>query len=152
MSDTDRPKRCGVGIRGVAMAIDAPVWLLFSFVAAFSVAAVTGQIEATADGYNADLEGPPAGAALLLWLGLSIGYHTLAEWRFGKTAGKHLVAIEAVNDDGSPLSLRSSLVRNVLRIVDWLPGFYLAGIVLLALSGENKRLGDRWGGTVVVRR
>lgn len=134
------------------MGIDSFVWLAFSFVAAFSVAAVTGQIEATADGYHADLEGSPAGVALLLWLGLSIGYHTLAEWRFGKTVGKYLVDIQVANDDGSPVSLRSSLVRNSLRLIDWLPAFYLVGIVLLVASEQNKRLGDRWGGTVVVRQ
>jgi uncharacterized RDD family membrane protein YckC len=56
-----------------------------------------------------------------------------------------------VNDDGSPLSLGSSVVRNVLRLVDFLPVFYLVGIVSLVFSDANQRLGDRFGGTVVVR-
>lgn len=133
------------------MAIDSGIWFVLSFVAVYPIAAITGDIQTTAEGTNADLSGPPATIALLLWLGLSIGYHTLLEWRFGKTLGKYLVSIRVTSDDGSPLTLRSSLVRNVSRLVDFLPFFYLAGIVLLLLSKRHKRLGDRLGSSVVVR-
>ena len=133
------------------MTIDSVVWFALFFVATLPVAAATGQLETTASGANASLEGTPATVAFALWLALGIGYHTLLEWRFGKTLGKYLVGIRAANEDGSALSLRSSLIRNVARLVDFLPVFYVVGIVVLVLSEEPKRLGDRFGGTVVVR-
>lgn len=148
---TDTPKRCGLGIRGVAIAIDSVVWFAFFFVAVPLVAAVTGQLELITSGVQANLEGTPAVVAFLLWLALGIGYHTLFEWRYGKTLGKYLVGIRAVNEDGSALSLRSALVRNVARLVDFFPLYYVVGIVALLLSDEDKRLGDRWAGTIVVR-
>lgn len=151
MNDADPPTRCGVGIRGVAMAIDSAVWFALLFVAIFPIAAVTGDVQTTGGTTSADLTGTPATVALLLWLGLALGYHTLLEWRFGRTIGKHLVSIRATGADGSPLTLRSSLVRNVSRLVDFLPFFYLVGIVLVSTSDRRKRLGDRLGDTVVVR-
>ncbi|WP_435361538.1 RDD family protein [Haloarchaeobius sp. DFWS5] len=151
MTDTARSTRCGIGIRSVAMVIDSVVWVVFLFGSLFPVALVTGQLETSAGTANASLEGGPAVAALALWLVLALSYHTLAEWRFGKTAGKYLVDIRVVSNDGGKPSLRASLVRNVLRLVDWLPMFYVVGIALVALSDRHERLGDRLAGTAVVR-
>lgn len=88
---------------------------------------------------------------MLLWLGLSLGYHTLLEWLFGKTIGKYLVSIKVIADDGSPLTFRSSLVRNVVRLIDFLPSFYPIGIIVLLGSDHPKRLGDRVAEMVVGR-
>lgn len=151
MENTASPQECGVGIRGVAMAIDSGVWFVLLFVATYPIAAITGNIQTTASGTQADLTGIPAMVALLLWFGLALGYHTLLEWRFGKTIGKYLVSIKATADDGTPLSFRSSLVRNVARLIDFLPFFYLVGILLLLWSDRYKRLGDRVAETVVSR-
>lgn len=151
MENDDTSEKCGVGIRGVAMAIDSVVWFALFFVSTFLVAAVIGDIQTSEATMNADLEGTPALVSLVLWFGLSLGYHALLEWRFGRTIGKALVKIRATNADGSSLSLRSSLLRNVLRLVDFLPFFYLIGIVSLVLSDRSRRLGDRLADTVVVR-
>lgn len=151
MNDSAEVQRCGVGIRGVAMAIDSVVWFVLFLVALTIVGVVTGQTETTSEGLNTDLTGLPALVGMALWLALSIGYHTFLEWRWGKTIGKALVAIEVIADDGGPVSLRSSAYRNVLRLVDWLPLFYLVGMIAIASSSESRRLGDRLASTAVVR-
>lgn len=151
MTDVDaRP--CGPGIRGVAMAIDAAVWFAALFVAVYAVAAATGQVEATASGYDANLEGAPAALALGLWLSLCVGYHTVLEWSRGYTLGKYLVAIRVVDAAGDRPTLQASLVRNLARLVDWLPFAYLVGLVAVATSDPPRRLGDRAADTLVVRR
>lgn len=151
MADADGPEECGVGIRGVAMGIDSTVWFLLFIVAVTIVGFATGQTEIGANGVDTDLEGTPGTVGLFLWLGLAIGYHTILEWRFGKTIGKYLVGIRVIADDGTPVSLRASSTRNVLRIVDWLPAFYAVAIVAILVSKRRGRLGDRLGGTAVVR-
>ena len=151
MEDTETSETCGVGIRGVAMAIDAVVWFALLFVAVYAVAVATGELVVTETGLDAQLTGAPGTAAFVLWLLLGIGYHTVLEWRFGKTVGKRLVQIRVQGADGTPPSLGASLVRNLLRLVDWLPMLYPVGIVAVVLSDEHRRLGDRLGDTVVVR-
>lgn len=151
MNDTEQQTVCGLGIRSVAMVIDSFVWFALLFVAVYAIALPIGQLETGAGGVDADLQGGAGAAALVLWLGLAIGYHTLAEWRVGSTVGKYLVNIRVVKDSGTPLSLRSSAIRNVVRLLDWFPVWYVLGIVVLVYSDENKRLGDRIAGTKVVQ-
>lgn len=133
------------------MAIDAVVWFLLVFVAGYPVAAVTGDLTTTSEGLDASLEGTPALVSFALWLALAVGYHTVLEWRYGRTLGKYLVKIRVTDADGARPSLRSSLVRNVLRLVDWLPAFYVVGILAVAASDRARRIGDRVADTTVVR-
>jgi hypothetical protein len=52
---------------------------------------------------------------------------------------------------GGPLSVGQAIVRNLVRIVDFLPAYYLAGAVAIFVTRRNQRLGDLAAGTVVVR-
>jgi len=151
MDETETTEECGVGIRGVAATIDGIAWFGLLFVAVYAVALPTGQLNATANGLDAELTGTYGTAAFVLWLGLGTAYHTLLEWRFGHTIGKYLVSIRVTSGDGTPPSLRAALTRNLVRFVDWLPLFYLVGIVAMVVSERDRRLGDRVGDTVVVR-
>ena len=58
---------------------------------------------------------------------------------------------ERQRESGAPVTFASSAVRNVLRIVDILPGSYIVGIVSILVSSRNQRLGDHAAGTLVVR-
>jgi hypothetical protein len=42
-------------------------------------------------------------------------------------------------------------VRNFLRIVDFLPAFYVVGVISILATNRNQRLGDLAAGTLVVR-
>ncbi len=151
MEVTDQPEYCGIGIRGVAIGIDSFVWFVLLFVSIFVTGAFTGQLETGTQGLNADLSGAPASIALGLWFVLALGYHTVFEWQFGKTIGKALVNIRVASEDGTSPTLGSSLIRNAMRLVDWLPAVYLVGIAGMVVSDQRKRLGDRVAGTTVVR-
>ena len=151
MGESATTERCGAGIRGVAMGIDAVVWFVLFIISGLLVGAITGDLQTSGSSMNADLAGTGALASFILWLGLSIGYHVVLEWWSGKTVGKALVKIEATDADGSSLSLQSSIVRNVLRLIDFLPFFYLVGIGSLLISDQSQRIGDRLANTTVVR-
>src|SRR3954469_4967921 len=45
----------------------------------------------------------------------------------GRTPGKRWSNLRVVCDDGSPVTFRSSALRNILRLVDVLPALYLVG-------------------------
>jgi len=81
---------------------------------------------------------------------LLLGYQAGFEGYYGQTLGKRSRGIVVVNDDGSPVSWVGAIARNVLRIVDGLPMFYLLGIVVAYLTDEHQRIGDLAGSTVVV--
>lgn len=89
---------------------------------------------------------------VLLLFGVLWGYYLLFEavWN-GQTPGKRLVGIRVVKDDGSPVDFFAVLVRNLVRIVDLLPGFYAIGTLSILLTRKAQRLGDLAAGTVVVK-
>ena len=69
----------------------------------------------------------------------------------GRSIGKACVGLRVVSDGGRPVSLRASLVRNLLRLVDVLPDLYVVGLVAMVCSADGKRLGDLAAGTIVIR-
>jgi len=89
---------------------------------------------------------------LLVGLVIEFAYFTLSEaMSNGRSIGKRKMGLRVVGEDGLPLGGRASLVRNLLRAVDILPGSYLVGLVALLASRSGQRLGDLAAGTVVVR-
>lgn len=71
-------------------------------------------------------------------------------YRNGETPGKRMFGLRVVNDNGTPVGWGPSLVRNLLRAVDFMPSFYAFGMVSMLLNRDFKRLGDLAAGTIVV--
>jgi uncharacterized RDD family membrane protein YckC len=84
----------------------------------------------------------------LLWL----VYYIIPETLFGASLGKMLCGLCVVRVDGHSLGIGAVLARNVLRLVDVLPGFYLIGGLSVLFTTNSQRVGDRWAGTTVVAR
>ena len=89
---------------------------------------------------------------LLLLVLLPLGYFVFFETRSGHTPGKKYWDLIVVTQDDLPLTLKDALLRNLLRIVDWLPACYLIGTLFLLATGPERRLrlGDRLARTKVV--
>lgn len=85
----------------------------------------------------------------LMTLGM-IAYFVGMEAAYGQTLGKKAMGIVVMKDDGSDSDLVSSLVRNVLRVVDALPFLYLIGAVVILVTDGGQRVGDLAASTVVV--
>ncbi|HEY0796786.1 MAG TPA: RDD family protein, partial [Acidisarcina sp.] len=79
------------------------------------------------------------------------GYFTLFEalWN-GQTPGKRVAKIRVIKDTGRPIGLFESMGRNLVRIVDMLPGIYAVGVITMFLNRRQQRLGDLVAGTIVV--
>ncbi len=69
----------------------------------------------------------------------------------GRTIGKMAAGIRVVGDLGEPVHLFTSAIRTILRVVDFLPIFYIAGVISMVATGRDQRLGDLAAGTLVVR-
>ena len=80
------------------------------------------------------------------------GYFWLFEalWS-GQTLGKRVFRLRVVGDRGEPVTFTQSAVRNLVRIIDYLPAYYGIGMVVLFINGQGKRLGDMAAGTIVVK-
>jgi uncharacterized RDD family membrane protein YckC len=89
-------------------------------------------------------------AIFLVLMGVAFIYHFLLEWLTGLTIGKRLLGLRVVADDGTPLGVRGSLLRNALRLIDGLL-YWGVAVAIILFRGDGKRLGDVVGRTLVVR-
>jgi len=138
----------GVGSRFLALALDTLIQMLVGFIVGLGGGMVVAALTAAAP------KSAIWGMAILVlfFFLLYFGYFAFFEiiWN-GQTPGKRKAGIRVIKDSGRPLTPAESIARNLLRIVDWLPGFYAVGIVSALLTKENKRLGDLVAGSLVVR-
>src|SRR5712692_9042528 len=106
---------------------------------------------------NLSVLSPPAGipytsnsAVAFPWLYLVlVSYYAVQEALLGTTFGKALMGLKVVQDDGSPLTPGSALLRNIVRPIDAASG-YLLGWIIALCSSRRRRLGDHLAGTLVV--
>jgi uncharacterized RDD family membrane protein YckC len=89
-------------------------------------------------------------AFLILFL-FQWGYFTLFEtfWN-GRTPGKRLLRLRVMQANGRSIGFLDALTRNLLRVADGIPGFYLVGLIAVFATRQSQRLGDLVAGTIVV--
>jgi len=87
------------------------------------------------------------GFFLLEWF-----YPVVFEIHSGATPGKKAMGLVVVNDNGTPITLAASLIRNLLRVADFLPLLYGVGLISMLINRNYQRLGDMVAGTLVVYR
>src|SRR4029077_11716888 len=80
------------------------------------------------------------------------GYFWISEALFsGQRLGKRAFRLRVVGDRGEPMTWMQAGIRNVIRIVDFLPYGYGVGVIVLFANGRGKRLGDLAAGKIVVK-
>ncbi len=130
----------GVGSRFVALLVDTLLQML-AFVAVIALLVIGG-----ADSFAVfAVTGVTVFALLFIY---PVAFELAAG---GRTPGKRWSSLRVVCDDGSPVTFRASVLRNLVRLVDVLPGLYLVGAVAIFATRRNQRLGDLAAGTLVVR-
>jgi uncharacterized RDD family membrane protein YckC len=134
----------GIGSRFLAAIVDTLIILLIEGVLLFVLSLIASRL-AVADSIMTAI-----GVVLsfvVLW-----GYYLVAEMLSnGQSPGKRLVGVRVVREGGRPVTFTASAIRNIIRLVDFLPLFYSIGVVVMFVDRRARRLGDLAAGTLVVR-
>lgn len=98
----------------------------------------------------------PGGIAVAIFVSanflLTWGWHVYFETRHaGRSPGKRVLRLRVVDARGLPISLHQSLVRNVMRAVDFAPGLYGFAAISTLVDPRRRRLGDLVADTLVIR-
>jgi len=138
----------GVGSRFIALLIDGLLWC-----AGLLVLILLAIIFLPAIRSVSDLSEKWAVAIVIFIVFLlNWGYFTLFEafWN-GQTPGKRIAKIRVIQCSGRPIGIFESMARNFVRYIDYLPSFYVAGVITMFVTKQHQRLGDLAAGTLVVR-
>lgn len=141
----------GIGSRFLAAIIDTAI--LFLIQIALIVVAITLSSVAERQTGNTDTI---TSIIMAVWAILSFaffwGFYIFFEmfWN-GQTPGKRLISLRVVREGGRPVTFVASAIRNLIRFIDFLPGFYGLGVLVMFIDRRARRLGDLAGGTLVVK-
>jgi uncharacterized RDD family membrane protein YckC len=81
------------------------------------------------------------------------GYFVWFDWKGnGRSPGKKTLGIRVIKDGGYALTFTDSLLRNLLRFVDFLPFLNAVGLASICVTRHGQRLGDLVAGTLVVHQ
>ncbi len=140
----------GIGARSHAFIIDwhfrlllAISWILGCGIALFSFQGMRYAFDQASTGM------------LYLWLApagiIYFFYHPLLEIIMsGRTPGKRMAGVKIVTINGLTPDVSSLLIRNVFRLLDSLPAFYIVGLAAVALTRQQVRIGDMAAGLMLV--
>lgn len=128
-------------VQGIAYAI---LILIFVLIASSAPKTTGGALSHTGEKWLI------AGIVLFHFL-LYWGYFTLFEtyWN-GQTPGKRLCKIRVIQESGRQITFFEAMTRNLIRIIDMMPGFYLIGVISMVCNRRNQRLGDLAAATIVI--
>ena len=148
-----------IGNRFLAVAIDhtlqyiaiAAVFIGFALIAGFGKSQL-GVLES----FEREMPNWVIAVMIFVLFVLFTGYFALFEWLWdGQTPGKRLLKLRVIREDGRPITLWEAIARNLLRIFDTFPGFfvpvYSIGLIAIFLNNRDQRVGDLFAGTVVIR-
>jgi uncharacterized RDD family membrane protein YckC len=143
----------GFGIRLLARLIDTAIHYCIGIAAGLFVGILLGLYSAFAHQPVSHLVHRAQGGAFVFLFALlgSVAYHSVCESVHGSSAGKMLLSLVVVTEDGKPCGFKAALIRSAAYFVDALV-FGLIGYLAMQNSPQQQRHGDNWAGTVVCKR
>ena len=138
-------KKAGIGSRFYAALIDTLLLFLIAFVGYYVNRNFISELGDRLGNWLGALGG-------ILVFALFWGYYMVFEVTTnGQSPGKRALGLRVIKDGGYPIGFADSAIRNLVRVVDFLPFFYGAGLLAMLLNSNWKRLGDLAAGTLVVK-
>jgi uncharacterized RDD family membrane protein YckC len=135
------------GSRGLAHALDflvvSAIQVILAFVAFGGTMALSG--------LGVELGEPVLALLVVATFVVQWGYFVAFElaWE-GQTPGKKALGLRVVDESGGRAAFTKLAIRNLLRVVDFLPLLYGVGVLVMLASGRGQRVGDLAAGTLVV--
>lgn len=128
--------------RALALLIDMVVAWAAYLIVSFALLLATASLDDAAQAAIA------VALFVLVLVGAPIAVETLTH---GRSLGKAACGLRVVRDDGGPIRFRHALVRGAMGVVEVLLTFGVVACIASLVSERGRRIGDVFGGTLVVR-
>ncbi len=140
----------GMGSRFLAALVDSLVILILLMV--IYLATIAFLVSPLGQAFGETLGDWVIAIYFLITFGILWGYYIFFEliWN-GQSLGKRWAGLRVIRTDGLPITLVESVIRNLVRIIDFLPLYYGVGVVVMMINAQWRRLGDLAAGTVVIK-
>jgi len=126
------PSAAGLGSRSLAVVVDGII-LLVVFSIILSLAVAIFSLDLSIFTTNLGVIAIIAVAYFLVFAIYNIYFEVMEG---GQTPGKRLMSLRVTTEDGGPVNLLQSILRNVLRVID------IVSFVMILIDRKHHRLGD----------
>lgn len=92
-----------------------------------------------------------AGTGFLSFCTIAFYYVLFEAFWHGQTPGKRWIGIRVIREGGFPVTFSTSMTRNIIRLIDFLPVYYMFGLIVMFIDQKSRRLGDLAAGTLVIK-
>ena len=138
-------QKAGIGSRFYAALIDTGLLALIAFVGYYVNRNFIMELGNTLGNWLGAFGG-------IIVFALFWGYYMVFEVTTnGQSLGKRALGLRVIKEGGYPIGFADSAIRNLVRLVDFLPFFYGAGLLAMLINKDWRRLGDLAAGTLVVK-
>lgn len=138
-----------IHLRVAGPAVRSAAWLL-DLLCYILILAALGTVIVIAGG---GIGGDQIAGGIMMLLSFLLAWFYNVFFELGKkaaTPGQRAMGLKVSSVSGGPVRLPQSIIRNLLRVVDFMPAFYLFGFVCCLFNRRFQRLGDLVADTVVV--
>ena len=138
-------QQAGIGSRFYAALIDTALLTLISLVGYYVNRQFISELGDIVGNWLGALGG-------ILVFAVFWGYYMVFEATTnGQTFGKLALGLRVIKEGGYPIGFADAAIRNLVRIVNFLPFFYGVGLLCMMLNKNWQRLGDLAAGTLVIK-
>ena len=138
-------QKAGIGSRFYAALIDTGLLTLIALVGYYVNRNFIMELGETLGNWLGALGG-------IIVFALFWGYYMVFEITTnGQSLGKRALGLRVIKEGGYPIGFADSAIRNLVRLADFLPFFYGAGLLAMLINKDWRRLGDLAAGTLVVK-
>lgn len=138
-------QKAGIGSRFYAALIDTLLLTLISLVGYYVNRRFVSELGDVLGNWLGALGGIAVFA--LFW-----GYYMVLEITTnGQSIGKRALGLRVIKEGGYPIGFSDAAIRNLVRIVDFLPFCYGVGLFSMLINRDWRRLGDLAAGTLVIK-
>ena len=138
-------QQAGIGSRFYAALIDTLLLALISFFGYYVNRNLISELGDVLGNWLGALGGIVVFA--LFW-----GYYMVFEVTTnGQSLGKRALGLRVIKEGGYPIAFADAAIRNLVRIVDFLPFCYGVGLLSMLINRNWRRLGDLAAGTLVIK-
>ena len=138
-------QQAGIGSRFYAALIDTALLTLISLVGYYVNRRFISELGDIVGNWLGALGG-------ILVFAIFWGYYMVFEATTnGQTFGKLALGLRVIKEGGYPIGFADAAIRNLVRVVDFLPFFYGVGLLCMMLNRNWQRLGDLAAGTLVIK-
>ena len=138
-------QKAGIGSRFYAALIDTGLLILIALVGYYVNRNFIRELGETLGNWLGAL-------GSIIVFALFWGYYMVFEVTTnGQSLGKRALGLRVIKEGGYPIGFADSAIRNLVRVVDFLPFLYGAGLLAMLINKDWRRLGDLAAGTLVVK-